>query len=203
MSKQFALIRRLAAMLLITGLTACSSVPVHYHQLQAGLASAQALQPGAVLLVEQASLPAGSDRPQLLLLDAQGRPQLLEQHYWTASLSRLLTQALAGNLAAQLGLSSVYAAPQLGLARADLVLQLDVRDFRLQQGQGATLSAAWRVLRPGPGGVLLQGYFSQQHQASAMDSAGLVAAQQVLLDDLSRQIATALAAHADWLHPVR
>jgi uncharacterized lipoprotein YmbA len=135
MSKQFALIRRLARLLL--GLTACSSVPVHYHQLQAGLAG-QPQQPGAVLLVEQVSLPAGSDRPQLLLLDAQGRPQLLEQHYWTASLSRLLTQALAGNLAAQLGLSSVYAAPQLGLARADLVLQLDVRDFRLQQGQGAT-----------------------------------------------------------------
>jgi soluble lytic murein transglycosylase-like protein len=55
----------------------------------------------------------------------------------------------------------------------------------------------------GARGVLLQGYFSQQHPASTQDSAGLVAAQQVLLDDLSRQIATALAAHADWLHPVR
>lgn len=203
MSKQFVLIRRLVASGLLLGLAACSSAPVQYHQLQAGLVAGQPQQPGAVLLVEQASLPAGSDRPQLLLQDAQGRPQLQEQHYWTASLSRLLTQALAGNLAAQLGLSSVYAAPQLGLARADLALQLDVRDFRLLPGQGASLSAAWRVLRPGQGGVLLQGYFSQQQAVTASDSTALVAAQQQLLDALSRQIATALAAHADWLHPLR
>jgi len=188
-------------LLLLSVLAACSSAPVHYHQLQAGLQGSEPEQAGAVVLVEAVNLPAGVDRPQLLLEAGDGQPQLLEQQYWTASLSRLLTQAVAGNLAQRLALSSVYAAPQLGLARADLTLQLDVRTFRLRRGQGAQLAAAWRLNRPGQAAPLLQGYFDQQQAASSDDSTALVAAQQGLLDRLSKQIATDLAAHAEWLRP--
>ncbi|BBF86090.1 hypothetical protein DLM_2483 [Aquitalea magnusonii] len=182
-------------------LAACSSAPIRYHQLRASLPGGASQQPGAVLLVEQVSLPAGTDRPQLLLEDEQNQPRLQEQDYWTASLSRLLTQAVAGNLAEQLRLSTVYAAPQLSLAQPDLSLQLDVRAFRLLPGQGAQLTSAWRVLRPGTQEVLLRGYFSQQQAQTGQQSAQLVAAQQQLVNALSQQIATALAAHADWLYP--
>ena len=182
-------------------LTACSSVPSRFYQLQATSMPGQTQQPGAVLLVEQVTLPAGMDRPQLLLENPAGRPQLQEQDYWTASPSRLLTQSVAGNLATQLGLSTVYAAPQLNLARADLSLQLDVREFRLRQEKGAWLAVAWRLVQPGSHKVLLQGYFNQQQPVIVPGNAALVAAQQQLLDTLSRQIGNELATRPDYLHP--
>lgn len=193
------LIRTASGLLLGLVLAGCSSAPLHYHQLQAGLPAQGVPQAGAVILVEAVSLPASVDRPQLLLEDRQGQPQIQERDYWTASLSRLLTQALALNVSRQLGLSGVYAAPQLSLARADLTLQLDVREFRLQPGQGALLTAAWRIVRHGQAAPVLQGYFSQRQPVSGSEQAALVAAQQVLLDSVSRQIADALAAHPDWL----
>ena len=193
------LIRTASGLLLGLVLASCSSAPLHYHQLQAGLPALVVPQAGAVILVEAVSLPAGVDRPQLLLQDSQGQPQLQEQHYWTASLSRLLTQALAVNLSHQLGLSSVYAAPQLSLARPELSVTLDVREFRLQPGAGATLAAAWRITRPGSDASLLQGYFSQHQAVASSEQTALVAAQQVLLDGVSSQIAEALAAHPAWL----
>jgi uncharacterized lipoprotein YmbA len=180
-------------------LTACTSVPSRFYQLQATTMPGQKLQPGAVLLVEQVTLPAGMDRPQLMRESREGRPQLQEQDYWTASPSRLLTQSVAGNLARQLGLSTVYAAPQLSLGRSDLSLQLDVREFRLRHEQGAWLAAAWRLVQPGSRKVLLQGYFSQQQPVSVPGNAALVAAQQQLLDALSQQIGDALVAHPDYL----
>lgn len=182
-------------------LTACTSVPSRFYQLQATSMPGQNQRPGAVLLVEQVTLPAGMDRPQLLLENAEGRPQLQEQDYWTASLSRLLTQAVAGNLATQLGLSTIYAAPQLSLGRTDLSLQLDIREFRLRHGQGASLAGAWRLVQNASHKVLLQGYFNQQQAVTVPGNAALVAAQQQLLDALSQQIGTEMAAHPDCLHP--
>lgn len=195
------LIRSATGLLLTLLLAACSSAPLRYHQLQAGLPAQGQPQAGAVILVEAVSLPASVDRPQLLLEDRQGQPQIQERDYWTASLSRLLTQALALNLSRRLGLSGVYAAPQLSLARADLTLQLDVREFRLQPGQGALLTAAWRIARHGQAAPVLQGYFSQRQAVASSEQAALVAAQQVLLDGMSSQIAEALVAHPDWLRP--
>jgi hypothetical protein len=56
---------------------------------------------------------------------------------------------------------------------------------------------AWRLVQPASHKVLLQGYFSQQ-QLPLPGNAALVAAQQQLLDALSRQIGTAMAAHPDY-----
>ncbi|PXX37916.1 PqiC family protein, partial [Aquitalea magnusonii] len=193
------LVRTASGLLLALALAGCSTAPLYYHQLQGGLPARSTPQAGAVILVEAVSLPAEVDRPQLLLQDSRGQPQLQEQHYWTASLSRLLTQALAVNLSHQLGLSSVYAAPQLSLGRAALHVAVDVRSFRLEAGEGATLAAAWRITRPGSAEALLQGYYRQHQAASGSGQAGLVAAQQDLLDGLSREIAAALAAQPAWL----
>jgi len=195
--KKWQSVRGWLAICLLASLGACSSVAPQYHQLQADIPARQPLQPGVIVLVELASLPASVERPQLMLEDPQGQPHLLEQQYWTASLSRLLTQALAGNLSHLLGLSTVYAAPQLSLAHADLHLQLDVREFHLRRGQGAALAAAWRVSREGQAVPLIQGYFNQQQAVGTDDSAVLVAAQQSLLDKLSRQIAGDLRAYQD------
>ena len=190
--KQFSLIRRYCGVLPLLGLVACGSAPVHYYQLQASIPLHQQVQAGTVLLVEPANLPADVDRPQLLLEDEQGRPQLQEQHYWTASLSRLLTQAVTGNLSNQLALSTIYAAPQRSLSHHDLSLYLDIRQFRLQRGTEVRLSAAWHLDRAGKISPVLQGFFNQSLPVNSSTNAALVQAQQQLVRMMSEQIGTAL-----------
>ena len=190
--KQFAVLRRCCGVLPLLALAACGSAPVHYYQLQASIPLHQQALAGTVLLVEPANLPADVDRPQLLLEDEQGRPQLQEQHYWTASLSRLLTQAVAGNLSNQLALSTIYAAPQRSLSRHDLSLYLDIRQFSLQRGTEVRLSAAWRLDRAGKNSPLLQGYFNQALPVNSSTNAALVQAQQQLVRVMSEQIGAAL-----------
>jgi len=192
--KQFALIRSCCGMLSLLWLSACSTAPVHYYQLQTSIPLHQQAQAGTVLLVEPVNLPADVDRPQLLLEDEQGQPQLQEQHYWTASLSRLLTQAVAGNLSNQLALSTIYAAPQRSLSRYDLGLYLDIRQFSLQRDTEVRLSAAWHLDRAGNNSTVLQGYFNQALPVHSSTHAALVQAQQQLVRMMSEQIGAALQA---------
>ncbi|RMC95478.1 membrane integrity-associated transporter subunit PqiC [Aquitalea palustris] len=175
--------------------TACSTAPVHYYQLQATTPAHAPVQAGTVLLVEAVSLPAEIDRPQLLVENENGQPQLQEQHYWTASLSRLVGQAVAGNLSRQLALSSIYAAPQHTLPRCDLKLYLDIRQFRLQRGVEARLTAAWHLDKTDKNIPLLQGYFDQALPVKSSTHTALVQSQQQLLSVMSEQIGSAMTAH--------
>ncbi|WP_293765292.1 PqiC family protein [uncultured Aquitalea sp.] len=187
--------------LCLTTLAGCASAPSAFHDLSAAAPPSANLVAGASLLVGPVTLPAGVDRPQLVLEQADGRLMLADQQRWVASLPRLVSQTVALDLSRQTGLATVYAWPQAGLAQTDLSLLLDVRVFRLAPGKEVELEAGWSLLAKGQSRPLRSGVYHARQPVTGTAAEEVVKAQSTLLAGLSQEAAAALSAHPDWLKP--
>ncbi|MCS3803771.1 putative lipoprotein YmbA [Chromobacterium alkanivorans] len=176
---------------LLALLSACASPPTTFHQLRPALPAAAATPVlGASVMVGPASLPAGLERPQLVVEDAAGNVELLDLQRWAGPLDRMLTQAVAADLSRALGLASVYAYPQPGMGGGDVRVLLDVRQLRLRPGRDASLEVAWQALpAQGDKKPLASGYFLQSRPLATADAAAATAGLQALVTDLSRRLA--------------
>ena len=175
-------------------LSACASPPTTFHQLRPALpAASQAPELGVSVMVGPASLPAGLERPQLVVEGAGGNVELLDLQRWAGPLDRMLTQTVAADLSRALGLASIYAYPQPGMGGGDVRLLLDVRQLRLRPGRDATLEVAWQALPvQGDKKPLARGYFEQSRPLPASDATAAAAGLQTLVTELSRQLAASL-----------
>lgn len=172
-------------------LSACASPPTTFHQLRPALpAASQNPAQGVSVMVGPATLPAGLERPQLVVEGAGGNIELLDLQRWAGPLDRMLSQTVATDVSRALGLVSVYAYPQPGMGGGDVRLQLDVRQLRLRPGRDATLEVAWQAV-PGRGErqPLVSGYFNRSQPLAATDATAAAAALQALVTELSRQLA--------------
>ncbi|MGC0155669.1 PqiC family protein [Chromobacterium vaccinii] len=176
--------------ILVLALTGCAAPPTHFHQL-APLTPPRTQILGPRVLLGPVSLPAGMERPQLLVVDADGKPRLREFERWIAPLDHLLAGQLAAELSRMLGLASIHVWPQPGMAQGDFRLLVDVRTLRLQPGGEVELEAAWQLL-PGAGGAATDdGYFRETVPVAATDEAA-VAGLRELVRRLARQMAPRL-----------
>ncbi|MDF0604917.1 PqiC family protein [Neisseriaceae bacterium TC5R-5] len=185
---------RIAWMMIAALLSACASPPATFHQIEPQLtASASALTLGKRIMVGPVALPAGLERPQLLLETPGGELKLLEFQRWAAPLDKALAQTIATNLSRQLGLASIYAYPQPGMDGGDLRLLLDIRQLRLQQGRQVRLEAVWQLLPARSGAALAGGYFNESVPLSSDEPAAAVQGVQQLVTQLSEVLAKDLS----------
>ncbi|WP_323017946.1 PqiC family protein [Castellaniella sp.] len=174
-------------------LSACSVTPSNYYSLAtpAAVSAIAVKAPSGMqaasygVRVQVLSIPAESDRPQLLIRDPAQDPEvdILRQSLWAAPLADQIQAVLADRVSAGLGVPDVQKLPNL----ADQPLrQIRVRvtRFDLIWGRGADLAAVWMDRSP-------EAADTQVCQAQIRVPAGQAVASLV---DAQRQALQALAA---------
>lgn len=182
----------LVTMIILSSLLGCASAPANFHDLAAVAPVAANHVTGPSLLVGPVTLPAGVDRPQLVLEKEGGRLVLAEEQRWMGSLPRLLSQAVALDLSRHSGLEAVYAWPQSGLAQTDLSILLDVRVFRLALGKEAELEVGWSLTAKGHVQPLHSGVFHATEAVSGPQVSDVVKAQERLVYKLAQWLSAKL-----------
>ncbi|MGB6240967.1 MAG: ABC-type transport auxiliary lipoprotein family protein [Castellaniella sp.] len=129
-------------------LSACSVTPSNYYSLAAPATDTQApsraQHASYGVRVQVLSIPAESDRPQLLVRDPAQDPavDVLRQSLWAAPLVDQIQAVLADRVSADLGAPDVQKLPDLA-DQAVRQMLVRVTRFDLVWGQGADLAAVW------------------------------------------------------------
>jgi uncharacterized lipoprotein YmbA len=108
-------------------------------------AAQQGLPP---ITVNAVTLPEYVDRPQFVIVDADNRVDILEQHQWAESLKSAIPRILADNLSLRLATDRVAAYPQQMASDADVSVTVDFRRFETL-ADSVVLEAVWKVRAPG------------------------------------------------------
>lgn len=139
-------------------------------------------------------LPESLQRPQLVTEISPGVLKLLEAHRWGNGLDKDLQRVLVENLTLLTGSHAVVAFPYGERAKATHRLEVNVHRLDGQPGGTLTLQATWMVSRPQGGPALLLRRTTLQRPIQGPDADALVAAHNLILGDLSREIAAELKA---------
>ena len=137
-------------------------------------------------------LPAALQRPQLVTEASPGVLSLLEAHRWGNGLDKDIQRVLVENLTLLTGSHTVVAYPYGEKIVATHRLEVDVHRLDGKPGGTLTLQATWMVTpRRGGQALILRGA-TLQRPVQGQDAEALVAAHNLILGDLSRQIAVEL-----------
>lgn len=142
-------------------------------------------------------LPGALQRPQLVMELRPGTLSLLESHRWGNGLDKDIQRILVENISLLLASDTVVAYPYGERIKATHRLELNVD--RLDGGLGGTLTlqATWMVARPQGGPALLLRRTTLQRPVQGQDAESLVTAHNLILGDLSREIAAELRTLAE------
>ncbi len=158
------------------------------------------LSPAAVaamaLEVMPVRLPAALQRPQLVVETGPGALSLLEAHRWGNGLDNDIQRVLVENISRLTGADTVVAFPYGERVKARHRLEVDVHRLEGRPGETLTLEATWIVAPPQGGQALLFRRTLLQRPIQGPDAGALVAAHNLILGDLSREIAGELIALA-------
>ena len=145
-------------------LSACSSVPTHYHSLtqtqetshppQSGpgvidcrsdSATADPTRPIGTLLLAHLAVPPEADRMQLVLHKTPTRLALYETERWATPLRDQISIILIENLRARLPQLSITSDPLLTGTGEPVQLNVDIEELDALAGKEATVRARWRL----------------------------------------------------------
>ena len=139
------------------------------------------------------SLPSYLKRPQVVTRISDNEIVTADFANWAEPLDRNFQRVLTENLSLLLGTEAVYPHPWRRTLKPAYRLQLGVIRFDANLTGDAVLTARWEVL-DGRGQPLTDKTKSVYRQAVAReDMAGVVTAMSLALEDLSREIAAAVA----------
>jgi len=141
-------------------------------------------------------LPETLQRPQLVMEVRPGALSLLETHRWGNGLDRDIQRVLVENLSMLTGSDTVVAYPFGDRVKATHRLEVDVHRLEGKPGGTLTLQATWMVAPPQGGQALLLRKTTLQRPVQGQDADALVAAHNLIIGDLSREIAVELRALA-------
>ena len=137
-------------------------------------------------------LPETLQRPQLVVEIGPGTMNLLETHRWGNGLDKDIQRVLVENLALLTGSDTVVAYPYGERVKATHRLEVNVHRLDGGLGGNLTLHATWMVAHPQGGQALLLRRTTLQRPVQGQDAEALVAAHNLILGDLSREIAVEL-----------
>ena len=137
-------------------------------------------------------LPDALQRPQLVTEVGPGTLSLLETHRWGNGLDKDIQRVLVENLSLLTGSSTVVAYPYGERIKATHRLEVDVHRLDGKPGGTLTLQATWMVVPPKGGAALLLRRTTLQRPVQGQDAEALVAAHNLIIGDLSREIAAEL-----------
>jgi uncharacterized protein len=145
-------------------LSACSSVPTHYHSLtqtqetshppQSGpgvidcrsdSATADPTRPIGTLLLAHLAVPPEADRMQLVLHKTPTRLALYETERWATPLRDQISIILIDDLRARLPQLSITSDPLLTGTGELVQLNVDIEELDALAGKEATVRARWRL----------------------------------------------------------
>lgn len=141
-------------------------------------------------------LPEILQRPQLVMEVGPGALSLLETHRWGNGLDKDIQRVLVENLIRLTGTDTVVAYPYGERVKAAYRLELDVHRLEGKPGGTLTLEATWIVARPQGGQATILRRTTLHRPIQGQDAEALVAAHNLILGDLSREIAAELTALA-------
>ncbi len=137
-------------------------------------------------------LPETLQKPQLVVEIGPGALSLMETHRWGNGLDQDLQRVLVENLALLTGSNSVVAYPYGERVKATQRLEVNVHRLDGRPGGTLTLQATWMVAPPQGGQALLLRRTTLQRPVQGPDAQALVDAHNLIIEDLSREIATGL-----------
>ena len=179
---------------LILGISACSSVPIHYYTLAAKDAHEPRSAPADPTLIEVriAHLPAQLNRPELVVRSGGNELIVLENQRWGSPLRDELRDAIRVTLQSDLNeTDGLRSGPQL-----EVIVAVDRLEAELNHA--VVLDATWSTRATGVGGSSSEPN-SLTCSVHAVTSTGagyatLVDGYQAVLGDLSHAIAASLTA---------
>jgi hypothetical protein len=143
------------------------------------------------------TLPEYLNRPQLVTRDGSNQVRLADFDSWIEPVQGLFARTLVENLSVLLGTDDVLLMPQRRPVRPDYQVEVEVTRFDVDTSGNAVLDARWWVLDERGEAVLRNGRSTIVQPATIGDQAAAAQALSGALIGMSREIAGAIADHAD------
>lgn len=179
----------------LLALAGCASTPQeHFYTLGAPVVVAAGLENQQAVVnvaIGPVTVPAIVDRPQMVLRLSDNQVLVMEQSRWAQPLEDELAQAVAADLAQQLGDLPVRVYPQNAGGDARYRVRIDVQRFESTPGAGAAIEILWAI-RDAGNARLGEGRSVVREAAGDMGIDAVVAAHGRALAAVSRDIAAAL-----------
>ncbi|OTP66596.1 PqiC family protein [Caballeronia sordidicola] len=185
----------LAASLLLA-LTACSSVPVHYHTLLSPQSDGGGMHANAPFLLNvlPVGIPAQLDQSYLVVRQGQSGVEILDNERWTSAFGDEVRSALSAQLTSQLATRDI-AGLAASVSEPVITLKVQIRRFDAWPNRAVQLEATWSLGRLDGTGTATRIGQASLSEAAPGDYTALVNAQQ----DVLRQLAGKIASDAkDW-----
>jgi uncharacterized protein len=189
------------AMSLLLASCASTTPPTRFYTLSslsatpgeaAGMASRD-----LTVAVGPVTLPEYLNRPQLVTRDGSNQVRLADFDSWAEPMQGLFARTLVENLSALLGTDDVLLLPQRRPVRPDYQVEIEVTRFDVDTSGNAVLDGRWWVLDGQGETVLRNGRTNIVQPATTGDQAAAARALSGALIGMSREIAGAIADHAD------
>ncbi len=142
------------------------------------------------------TLPEYVDRPQIVTLVGPHELALADFDQWSEPLKESVPRTLGENISALLSTQHVYLFPWLGSMPLDYQIEVDVTRFDAARGGAAVLNARWTILAGNSKEILMRKHSAFTQEADGIGYDALVAAENRLLEQLSREIASAVTSIA-------
>lgn len=145
-----------------------------------------------VLTVGPVKLPQYLDRPQIVTRLNSNKLKLAEIDRWGEPLEDTFARVLAEDLSVLLGTDRVAIFPRSEVTKSDYQVMVEVFRFEGEPGGAVWLHACWSIVAAGTEETLVTRKSAREMTSQSQGYEGLVAAQSVLLAELSREIADAI-----------
>lgn len=182
---------RISLLLLSCVLAACGSAPVRLHTLTPPASAPAAAMGDYAVAVQDVSVPAQLDVPQLVMTSGSTGLVLVESEHWAAPLPDEIRNALAAQLSAKLGVAEV-AGLRVPSAVPVYGVRVDVRRFESALESQAVLEAGWSLQLPGAEAPALACISRIKVGVDGEDYPDVVQGHQKALEKLAAKIAGAI-----------
>ncbi len=173
---------------LTLALTGCGSPDNKYFTLSTDGPATPALQAAMrTVSVDEVTIPAYLDRPQIVIRQDMNRADIREYERWMEPLDSMLRRVLAADLAARLGAGRVLDRP----AKDTALIAITIDEFG-RDGDRAVLRGQWTVKTAGKDGPGVAHSFSLEEPVDKAEAPDMVAAMSRLVGELADEVAGAV-----------
>jgi uncharacterized lipoprotein YmbA len=171
---------------LLLALAGCSSPDNKYFTLSAAEPAAPAGQAvtGRTIAIDDVTIPAYLDRPQIVVRQDANRADVREYERWVEPLDGMIRRVLTADLAARLGSGRVLDKP----GKDSALLSVTIEEFG-QDGDRAVLRGQWVLKAAGKDAPALPHSFSRDEPLGKAETPDMVAAMSRLVGALGDEIA--------------
>lgn len=181
-----------AAVLLLSGLVACSTPSTVYHTLSASAAGVKPAldvsQRLASLGVGPVTLPTLLDREGMVLRQNATSVKVSDQHLWGGQLEDEFLRALSQQLALRLPSTRVQTIPWELTQTPRYQLVIKVQQFDGILGKTARLEGLWQLQNANNSQIIVAQPFTRERSVQGKTVEAMVLVQSLLVSDLADQI---------------